>query len=419
MEMERKCLYWCMKHGRRENTWLILSSLDDMLRHEETKVYGHDGNKIGREELTLSQESLKYVYCSAMGQERVTALMCDQAYYYVMDNRRSIEQEDEDKEPVEHISSRVWRNKSSRALLAAIPSAVRKHLGLKLPAKQTFKSQKQLAELDGVLPLDFARATQEEQVQLWKGLLASRSKEEALDLTGLYFLNPRVIIEAGVRPDFTTVILNQNMNFSEINWLFYFPKVHTVTIWNLDITDDKINNIAKFAPKLVTLEFHNCSNISGGVIPHVMKLPMLENLIVDNTSAIFHPEGSLHHTSLTDEQWEQVEDNYSIKQVLINSANLTRDYIKPFLGKLKGLQHFVMHDIVMRQLEKNSASGYGERKIVFHSQDNLQSGFSRMAEVKVYDLVRDKCGPMFSNSMLQKIKELDPTKADVVDVLGS
>jgi len=405
-----------MKYGKRDNTWLITTSLDDMLHHDNTKIYVSGGDKIKREELTLSQETLKYVYCSAMGQERVTALVCDQDFFYVFDNRRTVEQEAGDKEPVEHINSRVWRDVSIVSLLVAIPSAVRKCMGVKTCEKQKFKGS-HVNDLSGVVPLDFARADNKQQVELWKGFLSARSASESLDLTGLYYLEPRVIVEAGVRPDFRTVILNQNLNFDSINWLFYFPKVDTVTIWNVDITDDKVDKISKFAPKLITLEFHNCSNITGAVMPHVLKLPMLENLIIDNASAIFHPEGSLHFTSLTDEQWEQVEENNSIRQVLINSANLTRDYIKPFLSKLKRLEHFVMHDIVMRQLEKNTSSGHGERKIVFHSQDNLQNGFTRMEEVKVYDLVRDKCGPMFSNSMLQKIKELDPTKANVIDVL--
>lgn len=397
---ERKYLYWCVKTGKKCDPVFILEHITDMTSHTNTIVNGCIGGDVP----TLNREDIKYVYNSCMSDDRITALLCDSKYYYVIDNSKTGEDE---------VSSRLWYHHDVVELLNLVPNSVLKVMDIKLGKKMSLQQENALSK---VQPFDFARASHDEQVKLWKQLITER--DESLDLSGLTFLNPRVIIEAGVKPTHRTLIINQNLNLcSSINWIFYFSNLNTLTIWNSDIKDEALNGIAKFGYGLITLEFHACPNISGRIIPHVMKLPILENLIIDNTTAIFHPEKSLLCSCLTDEEWDTVQPNTSIRQIVINSANLTRDFIKPFIARLKGLEHFVMHDIVMRQLEKNSASGYEEQKIVFHSQDNLQTGFSRQANVKIYGLVRDKCGPMFSQSMLNKIKELDPSKAEAVELL--
>jgi hypothetical protein len=391
---ERLCLYWCYKHGKKDNVMLLISCLDEMLSHDDMVI-------TGAEEISLSRSTLKYVYCVSASVDRITTLLTDQDHYYVLDNVRGSDGA---------VTSRVWVDVSIISLLSKIPSPVRKVMGLK-----PFEQQRHNAKSPATHPIDFARADLPASVELWKSFVKSR-EGDVLDLSGFYFLTSRVIVEAGIKVDtIKTVVLSQNIELDSINWLFYFPCVNTVTIWNCDIEDGALAGIQKYGRGIQTLEFHNCANISGRVIPHVLEMPLLENLIIDNTSAIFHPEGSLHRTSLTDEEWAKVTINTSIRQVLINSANLTRDFIKPLLGVLSGLEHFIMHEVVMRQLEKNSSGGDGTRKIVFHSQDDLKVGFSRTVKVNVYGLVRDKCGPMFSSSMLAKIKTLDPTKAEIAD----
>uniref|UniRef100_A0A6C0J4F1 Uncharacterized protein n=1 Tax=viral metagenome TaxID=1070528 RepID=A0A6C0J4F1_9ZZZZ len=410
-DIERRCLYWCTLKGKKQNHTLILQNLQEMLSHADLIVNNGD---IPCEQLTLSVKTTEYIFCSAMDTDRVCAFLCDDKYYYIIDNKRYITQEANNREPVTTYKCNVWRDNSAIDILKLIPTNTRKFLNIKLYENQKFKDRK-VTNLDNILTIDFIRKTEKEQVILWKKYTDERKNEETLDLSGFYLFDPKVIILTGCKYNYTTVLLNLNMKFETLNWLFYFPHLKVLSIWGLTIDDNSLKGIDKYASQLNTLELHNCYNITGRVITSVLKLKMIENLIIDNPTAIFHPEESLHHSCLTTKEWEQIPENHSMKKLVINSANLTRDYIKPLLLRLQTLENFVMQDTVMRQLEKNSSSGKYDHKIVFHSEDNLKTGFTRYTNVAVYDLVSDRCGPLFSDSMLNKIKEIDPSKKDIIE----
>lgn len=427
--MDRRYLYWCFKNGKREGTDFILDNIADITGHQDVVTTGVSSPQVPII-LPLQPDSIQYVYNSKASTDQITALFCDQTYYYVVDNTRKILPGSEGSEGSENVQSRLWYGVSITELMDHVPSAVLKHLELKTVGKIKLRPQNE-KDLTKVLAIDFVRVSEADQVPLWRKFLEDRQDSETLDLSGLTFLQSRTIVEAAgavggavggaVRhpalDSFRTLIINQNMGLTSINWIYFFSNLNTLTIWNSDLSDNVFNTLAKCGRGLVTLEFHSCPNISGRILQHLAQMPLLENVVIDNTAAIFHPEKSLLSSCLTDEEWAGIPDNRSIRQLVINSANLTRDYIKPLLARLKGLEHFILHDEVMKQLEKNSANGHENRKIVFHSQDDLKRGFTRYADIKVYGLVRDRCGPMFSQSMLEKIKVLDPTKAEAVDKL--
>lgn len=419
-EDRRKYLYWCIKNGKKDQLWFVAARLGEMLEHEKTVT---DPNNNKTNNCPLKHENMTYVYNCCISEDHFTIFVEDQQYYYIIDNQRVVTKQD-DGEPQVSISSNVWYHTCPIKLISKIPNGLRKRLQLKLhsrdkPLNFKFKTA-QLEALKGVLPQDFSRASHQEQVELWIKYTEQlkNNNVEVLDLSGFFFFKPRVIIEANKKYNFTTVLLNQNVNINSLNWLFYFPQVNIVSLWYLNsLEDDHLKGINNYCPLVTTLEFHQCPNISGRSLLHLFKMKVLENLIIDNDKAIFHDHNNLKETVITDKEWSSVDLNKSIKHLLINSTNLTRDFIKPLLSKVYYLEHFIMNDTILVQLQKNSSSGHSDRVVKFHSEQNLQQGFKRNQDVRVYDLVKDKFGPMFSESMLNKIKALDPNKKDVVDIL--
>jgi hypothetical protein len=121
-------------------------------------------------------------------------------------------------------------------------------------------------------------------------------------------------------------------------------------------------------------------------------------------------------TVITDEEWSTI-NNTTLEVLLIDSLNLTLDFIDMTLKYFKRIEHFIMNDEILAKLEKNSINGHLTETVSFHSITDVHKGFKRCRDIKIYDLIRNKCGNMFSDSMLNKIKERNPDKAEIVDML--
>jgi hypothetical protein len=227
-----------------------------------------------------------------------------------------------------------------------------------------------------------------------------------------------VLIEAGLKvSSVKTLILNQNLNMCHsFQWLYYFPNLNTLTVWYTTITDSSFQQAHRYAPKLNIIEFHQCLNLTGRILLSLNNFHMLQKIIINNE--VCSLQENTFETVITEEEWKALK-NTTVDTLLIDSGNLTLDFINYILLSFEALTNFIMHPKVLEKLEKNSRSGHSDRKISFHSLNNIEQGFYRYAQVKITDLLKNKIGPVFSDSMLRKIKELDPSKADAADFLMS
>lgn len=438
MNREEKCLYWITKHAPRQSCWLIVAKLGDMLGHNNTTIH-HPSMEAVADLSTqpttvadlLTHDDLEYIYASKMDDNRITILISDMTRYYVIDNKLITEEYEETEESEnqeeqkseankekDQFSSDIWYNESIIELLDIIPGTVRKRLSLKQAHKQKLKTNN--IDTNLIQPMHFSRKTFEQQVELWKQYVKqqTRDKGDTLDFSGLYKLDPKVIVAAGLKyPTFKTVVINQNNKFTNLHWLFYFPNLEVLSVWYINmLKDESFKDIHRYAPKINTLELHMCPQVTGRVLLNFNGLGLLKNLILNNPKCSL--QENIHETIISDKEWETIKGN-CLNTLLIDSGNLTRDFIKFALESYPNLEHFIMHKEVMLQLKEHSSSGHSDDKIVFHSAEDTKQGFHRYKDVKIYELVRNKAGNMFSESMLNKIKQNDPSKSGAVDELLS
>jgi hypothetical protein len=386
-----------------------VAKLGEMIGHKDTTIIGTDGPEL---ELPLVHDGLEYVYFVDFSEERLITLVQDKKYYYLIDNTKYIVKDEE-----EHRSNIMYDTSLSR-LVRRMPSGIRKKVGLKQIDKVKLRPA-EIKQLQFVVPVDFIGQPHIAQVKLFRDF--AKQDRKRLDLSGLFILEPKVIEDTAVlgkvKFEHEEVVLYQNNRFHKFGWLEHFPKIKILTLWYINqVQNEDIASLVESAPGLEALEFHHCFQLNGRAIIPVSKLSRLNKFILNYEQCEL--QELAYETVIKDEEWKQI-DNTPLEVVLIDSYNLTLDFIDLFLKAFKGIKHFIMNDVILAKLEKNSADGVKdlEDPVSFHSVKDTKVGFKRYRDVKVFDQVRNKCGNAFSDAMLKKIKERSPEKAEIADML--
>lgn len=408
MSQHREYKYWITRNCDRKYCWLVASRLDDMLSHKDTTITGPSG-PVPREELQLSQATLEYVYFVDFSSDHIVTLVQDRTYFYLIDNTEITVTEG--RESSKDYRSNIRFHSSLPLLVSGMTGGLRKRLGLKTPDKIKLRSVESKA-LDGVVPIDFIGQEHATQVDLFRRY-ADQNKA-TLDLSGMLLLSPQVIIDCGRLFPHQQVILYQNKHFSTTldGWLRCFPKASTLSMWYIDIRNSHII----IPVNISTLEFHNCMEIDIRVLTKLAGLTTLKRLIL-NYEKMPVQECS-YETLISDAEWGAI-NNTTLETILVDSKCLTMDVIDFILKGFRKLEHFLMDGEVLAKLQQNSRDGCKDREpvITFHSALDTTQGFTRRRDVKVYDLLRNKYGAAFSDSMLRVIRARDPEKSEAVDIL--
>jgi hypothetical protein len=412
---EREYKFWITKNCDRRNCWIVLAQLGYMINHVDTKLY-HEKKEVPREELSLVHDGLEYVYLVDFASDRLITLVQDKDYYYLIDNTEVTRIEGG--EQFKDYKSSITYSHTITGLINTMSGAMRKKLKIKLNTKATLKKSEETA-LKGVIPLDFIGVSHDEQVALFKRYASDPLHKSCLDLSGFYILDPSVIVDTCVEFNQEQVVLYQNNRFQTFAWLKCFPKIKVLSMWYISsLVNDAVDELVACAPQLTTLEFHSCFQLNGRILIPISKLASLEKLVINYDKC--NLQECAYETIIKDEEWAQIK-NRSLKIVLIDSHNLTLDFIDFFLKSFKEVNHFIMNEIILDKLKTNSASGHKDKEdsIMFHSSKDTTNGFKRYKDVKVYDLVRNKCGNTYSESMLKIIRDRNPDKSDIIEQLES
>ena len=379
-----------------QDSWIVLQHLNDIVSYETVALKGVKIKTAANADKEFALPSplvfdIRYIVYASVNDTQLLTMIYDGAlkmYVFLQKIR-------------DEAGINVWVSTHADKLLEIVP--------------------KEILNLSEFKPLngnafEFAMSTTpEEELAVWKS--EKDTKLDLLDLTGYYALNPKVIITAGEKyPSVTKISMNQNVHMcGSFSWLYYFPNLTTLTLKYCPITDESVDLIYRYAPNLTSVEFHHCLNVTGRCLLTLAKCLKIEQIVIDGECKMQHNN---FETVIKDEEWKELK-SLTLSSLSINSSNLTLDFINFCLKSCPALTHFLMNDEVLDKLSKNARSGHSDDKIYFQSfaDPDGSNGFYRYSDVKITDLVRNKYGPAFSESMLRKIKELDPTKTESVEQL--
>ena len=210
------------------------------------------------------------------------------------------------------------------------------------------------------------------------------------------------------------MVLSQNLGFRNLAFYKLCTGLEITSLWYMPhLKDDMLAPLTQLG-SLNTVEFHHCPALTGRALLTLASISTLKRLIFNEANMAIQLHGSA--TVISEEEWRTLR-NVSLEILLLDSDNLTLDFIHYVLQSFPRLQHFLMGAHILGKLERDSRGGRETDVVTFHMATDHKQAFSRHRDVYIRNLLKDQCGPMFSNSMLQKIKERSPDKGDVVDSL--
>lgn len=432
MITERQYKYWLTRHCKREFCWVVAARLGEMISHSNTKFKDEKGQSL--ESITLTHDSMEYIYFAVVDKDKLLTLVEDQSGFYLIENNRDATEmpvndtnndidndtnndiDNEDQETLMKIDSIITYAKTLDGIIGTLSSGKSKQLGIKKRDKAKLKPS-DLKALEKVVHIDFINKSLPEKQQLWNTFV--RSIDGSLDLSGFHTLSVDIIKNGPGNKNITDIILYQNINIYDFSWLEKFVNLSLLSIWFINmIQDEHIETLVGKCNKLTVFEIHHCYQVSGRCLIALSKLPLLSRIIIDNDQ--LSCQSNPFSTVIKRNEWATIKNN-NVEFLMINSNNLTLDYIDFTLKSFMYLKKFVMNDIILDKLYKNSVSGHEDKKdeycVTFQSASDVSRGFVRYRDIKVFDLLCSKVDDnVYSDSMLRVIKKQNPEKARLIEV---
>ena len=206
---------------------------------------------------------------------------------------------------------------------------------------------------------------------------AVEHKNGILDLSGLLMINENHMTQFAawtreapviLHPGIKTIVMCQNVNINSYEWIKSFPNAKILSIWYSNTLSERvIKEIVSYLPKLESLEFHSCFNITGRCLIHISKLKLLNKLIIDYPR--ISCSQNIFSTIISPKDWEQI-DNSSLELLMINTDNLTMNFVHYITKSFKNLSRFMMSQAVLQNVHTNMYSGFEKESIIFQSFEN-------------------------------------------------
>lgn len=383
---DRELKFWVTRQVDRKHCWIVVARLGEIISHEGVSVVGG--------ELTLTQDTLEYVYIAEIHEESLLAVVQDNLSYYIIRNKKT------DKTGAGTVSSRIVVCKSFREALLGLNSTEQKRLNIrKVPASAFTEPQQKC--LEGVIGIDFIGKSIEEQTNLWKKFVRQQTTD-TMDLSGFLLISQEIMATAKPNKGVSKLIFYQNNKLTNFEWLsVVLPNLKTISIWYGNMLQNE--HLATLPVSLQELELHHCYQLTGRCLLHLLipKMSSLSKLVLDNP--IMHCQENTFTTVITPAEWSTLR-NPGLTLLMLNSDGLTPDFTYYILASCPMLQRFIVADLVVDKLFKQTISGYDKEEIIFQSFMNVNKGFKRSREVKFTDLLKDKFeANQFSESMLKII----------------
>ena len=448
MSSDKNLKAWLNYNCSQGNNWVTIYRFEEILSHTDTKYLTtrSDGKviNVSADQCTLKQGSLRHVYFTYMTETLLISLIEDNhGRLYLIHNELTIIEEEEVDENIElkqlktievtdemidqykdnnenlvkkvdtvlalpqvrSVESKIYLLNNIRDLLYCLSGKELKNLGLR--RKKWFACEFKKVEKDELCRISFMDfinvASDQSYVSILKKFIEQSG--DVLNLTHNYSVTPQLLAQSGMNAKITQLIMHQNFQIDDFDWLKNFPNIKLLNFWyNHRIEYKHIEQMCEVLPNLEVFNLHACCRVNLRIVLPLLKLNNIQKIAIDDPQ--FWCQKSIHELFILPNEWRNVY-NPSLQKLAINSKNLTLDIVDYLLTACPNLQQVLVDEDILTMIGRNIIAGYEkENLLTFHSWQNPQKGLQISKKVTFKNLFKDTYNSqMFSESMLKKIKE--------------
>jgi len=438
--MESKYLKaWLNYNCVQGNNWIMIYQFDQIVNHKDRQCFKTTGDTTVTlpqdKHPTLTSLDLKHVYFTYMTEDHLISLFetRNRQLYLIYNQMKLTEPETADESgahavndvkdvikvddiapmpQIESIVSKLIHIDNIKNLTSCLSRKERKLIGIKDNSWLNGQLKKhQQDELQQVSFLDFIHLQTEEQyVELLNQYITQSG--ETLNLTHNYSVTSSLLNQVTVNPNITQLIMNQNFQITDFQWLVKFPNLKLLNFfYNHQMEQVHFEQIVELVPRLQVINIHFCVRINIRILLPLLKLRELEKIAIEDTQ--FWCQKGVHELFITPSEWK----NFfcpSLHKVAINSHNLTLDVIDYLLIACPNIQLLTVDEEVLKSINTNIEGGCDQDDpIIFNAWQNPQKGVTVYKKINFKNLMKNNYNTqMFSSSMLKKIKDIKTTKGE-------
>lgn len=190
--------------------------------------------------------------------------------------------------------------------------------------------------------------------------------------------------------------LLNNLNIKNLAQLFKcFPNLEELALWSIS---NVRNEDFLFESNLTTIELHNCQvNLE---IFNFLQGDKLTKLVFDGNS--FKCQKNKYTSLLTGDEWKGIRVP-NLNTLLINCYDLSIDTIANFVDHFPKLHTFVISENVLKDVMKNTKTGYEKEEVTFYSFQNKETFYKLNRDIKFLNLNVESA--LYSESFLNLMKQ--------------
>lgn len=444
---------WLNYNCSQGNNWITLYKIEEMISHKD-KLYFEtekDDKIIPKkpEECKLVAKDMSHVYFTYMTESLMISLIeTSDSKLYLIHNQLNVTDENDDdntdeqdkgltdkkldvvefkdemvdnykqssetkltkvintpKLPQVHaIESKIYYLKELKHLLNCLSGKDLKAIGIR--SKKWFQCElkkNQKEELGKMSYMDFIGISDEDHYVDQLNKYVDQSGE-VLNLTNNYSVTPKLLGMMNLNKKVKQVIINQNFQIDDYDWLKKLPNVQLLNFWyNHRLEYKHVEQIVDILPELEVFNLHSCCRVNIRMLIPILKLKHLNKLAIDDVQ--FWCQKSIHELFILPDEWKDIYCG-SLQKIAINSKNLTLDVVDYILHSCPSIQQFLVDDDILNMISRNVITGYDKETITFHSWQQPNKGLQINKRITFKNMFKDTYNTqLFSESMLRKIKE--------------
>ena len=416
---------WLNYNCTQGNNWIVKYQFDAIVSHAGRQMIelGSEGKDL------LTSQDLSHIYLTYMTQNRlITLIETYQGQLYLIDNQLNLEPEADpvvssldvdstsamksvnDVVPLPNltqVTSKIYHLRDLKQIRQCLSSKEMKLLGVRYGDWLNLDLKKvQKDELSHTNFLDFIHL---HEPTAYVSLLNQFFEEaqEAVSLQHNYSVTPALLDQMTDHLGLKQITIYQNFQIDDFTWLRHLPNLRVINLfYNHQMEQRHFEQIVQVVPGLVVFNVHCCTRINLRVLIPIFKLRNLEILWIDDEQ--FWCQKSVYEVFISSQEWKSLEAP-SLRQLIINSTNLTLDVIDYLMTACENLQQMSVDESILKDIASNINSGFDKtHPLIFNSCQNPNKGFKIYQKVSFNHLFKDtynEDGNLFSESMLKKIAE--------------